>query len=86
MEKDYDYDLIELERHGRKLKFKVGSFEPEMGDYLVSDEGDLHRIETAGHRHTPEGKMMYIETSAEPGILKKIHPKMKFARLLSNSR
>ena len=79
---DENYELLELSRDGRKVKFRVGKFEPEIGDYLLSDSGELHKIETAGHRSTPDGKMFYIETSTEPGILRRVHPKMKFAKLI----
>ena len=80
MEKDYD--LLELERHGKRSKFKVGSFEPQIGDYLVAENGELHKVETAGHKNTPDGKMIYIETSMETGILRRVHTKMKFAKLI----
>ena len=79
---DEDYSLLELERNGKRAKFKVGSFEPQIGDYLVSEDGELHKVETSGHRSTPDGKMFYIETSMEPGILRRVHNKMKFAKLI----
>ncbi len=79
---DENYELLELERDGKKAKFKVGAFEPEMGDYLIADDGKLHKVETAGSRSTADGKMLYIETSLEPGILKRVHEKMKFAKLI----
>ncbi|MBN2101349.1 MAG: hypothetical protein JW716_00585 [Candidatus Aenigmarchaeota archaeon] len=79
---DENYDLLELERNGKKVKFKVGAFEPRIGDYLVDKGGELHKVETAGQRSTPDGKMFYIETSMEPGILRRVHPKMKFAKLI----
>ncbi len=77
-----EFELLELERDGRKVKFKVGNFEPQMGDYLLSDDGELHKIETAGRRITPDGKTFYIETTMEPGILRRVHEKMKFAKLV----
>ena len=77
-----DFTLIELEQNGRKARFRVGNFEPNMGDYLVGEEGVLHKIETTGHRSTQDGRMLYIETSAEPGILRRVHPEMKFAKLV----
>ena len=76
-----EFELLELERYGKRNRFKVGQFEPEIGDYLLTDKGELHKVEMSGSRNTLEGKKLYIETTLDPGLLVQVHQKMKFARL-----
>ena len=63
---DENYELLELSRDGRKVKFRVGKFEPEIGDYLLSDSGELHKIETAGHRSTPDERCSILKLPRSP--------------------
>ena len=79
-----EYEILELEKDGRRVLFKVGTvdkLEPHEGDFLIGEDGTLHKVQLTGHKITENGKVFYIETEHEPGLLKRVHPKMRFARI-----